>query len=207
MPDLAYLLEPRHTWNLGALVDEANRLLPEVLVLPGSSRAKEAITGRTVRYYTSEGLLDPPEKDWREARYTGRHLLQLLVARKLLAQGHTLRTIAPELRRMGNLELLELLQRPAQVVLQPASSNPALEYLQQIRLPAQPPPSPAPRSSAASSETLRRVRVKDGLELLVEENHPLPQSPAEWQTLLEEIRKALETLASSSPTPRRKPRY
>jgi hypothetical protein len=43
------------------------------------------------------------------------------------------------------LELLELLQRPAQVVLQPASSNPALEYLQQIRLPAQPPPSPAPR--------------------------------------------------------------
>ncbi|GIW24148.1 MerR family transcriptional regulator [Meiothermus sp.] len=203
MPDLVYLLEPHHTWNLGALVDEANRLLPEVL--PGSSRAKEAITARTVRYYTSEGLLDPPEKDWREARYTGRHLLQLLVARKLLAQGHTLRTIGPELRRMDNLELLELLQQPTQVVLQPASSNPALEYLHQIRPSAQPLFLMDPHPSAPPSETLHRVRVKDGLEILVEENHPLPQSPAEWQTLLEEIRKALETLAAPGPTSRRKP--
>ncbi|MCS7195359.1 MAG: MerR family transcriptional regulator [Meiothermus sp.] len=184
MPDLAYLLEPHRTWGLEELVEEANRLLPQVL--PEAGRGKEAVSGRTVRYYTSEGLLDPPARDWREARYSGRHLLQLLLARKLLAQGHTLRTLAPELRKRSTEELLALLQQPTQVVLRPA--NPALEYLERLA-------AAAPRPRPAGPEPFWRVRVREGLEVWLAEDYPLPQSPAEWQALLEEIGRALQSVS------------
>lgn len=202
MSDLTRLLEPTLEWSLEELVREANALLPEVLP-EEAGRTGGDVSSRTVRYYTSEGVLDPPGRSWREARYGGRHLLQLLVARKLLAEGYTIRALVPEVRKQTDLELLALLQRPMQVTLKAVpSGNAALDYLDALEVPS---PKAARLSSTRSRspqssqphESVRRLRLGAGLELLVDEDYLLPRSAAEWQTLLEEVEAALRSLQST----------
>lgn len=61
--------------------------IDELCALSGVSR-------RTVRFYTQKGLLDPPEGERRGARYTRRHLEQLLLIRKWQAAGVSLERIS-----------------------------------------------------------------------------------------------------------------
>lgn len=68
--------------------------LDELLAI-ASNRLNEAITPRTVRLYTTEGLIDRPHKDGRRAVYSRRHLLQLLLIRSLAKRGLSLAAIAP----------------------------------------------------------------------------------------------------------------
>ena len=67
----------------------ANDLLPQFLPEEKAhTRVREEVTSRLIRHYTSQGLLDEPLKEGRVARYTYRHLLQLLVVRRLLTEGY-----------------------------------------------------------------------------------------------------------------------
>lgn len=54
---------------------------------------------RTLRYYVQVGLLDPPEGKGRGARYTPRHVEQLLQIRKWQLAGLSLERIAEVMRR------------------------------------------------------------------------------------------------------------
>lgn len=54
---------------------------------------------RTLRYYVQIGLLDPPEGKARGARYTGRHVEQILQIRKWQLAGLSLERIAEVTRR------------------------------------------------------------------------------------------------------------
>lgn len=65
--------------------------IEELCTLTGVAR-------RTVRFYTQKGLLDPPEGERRGARYTHRHLEQLLLIRKWQAAGVSLERIGRLLR-------------------------------------------------------------------------------------------------------------
>jgi DNA-binding transcriptional MerR regulator len=71
---------------------------------------------RTVRYYVQIGLVDRPDGETRAARYTARHLEQLLLIRKWSAAGLSLDAIgallhgqpapiAPPPRRPGSIEV------------------------------------------------------------------------------------------------------
>jgi DNA-binding transcriptional MerR regulator len=51
---------------------------------------REAINERLIRYYVQEGLLSPPDRQGREAHFKCRHLIELLLARKLINEGWTL---------------------------------------------------------------------------------------------------------------------
>jgi DNA-binding transcriptional MerR regulator len=51
---------------------------------------REAINERLIRYYVQEGLLSPPDRQGREAHFKYRHLIELLLARKLINEGWTL---------------------------------------------------------------------------------------------------------------------
>ena len=61
---------------------------------------------RTLRYYVQIGLLDAPEGTGRWARYTPRHVEQVLQIRKWQLAGLSLERIAEVMRRPGTDQLL-----------------------------------------------------------------------------------------------------
>ncbi len=97
---------------------------------------------RLVRHYASLGLLDENVREGREARYGFRHLLQLLLVRRLLTEGYPAAVIAKLIAGKGDAELRALLQGGASVSATPA--NPALDFLARVRRRAVLPPTAAP---------------------------------------------------------------
>lgn len=133
-------------------MQQVNQLLPAFL--PPASEADEPIGPRLVRYYTSEGVVDRPERQGREARYSYRHLLQVLLVRRLLQEGYGLSAIAPLLQTKTNSELEGFLQGGIQLSLETA--NPALAFLQSLhsRSARHPPGQPQAKSSPHSTPPL-----------------------------------------------------
>jgi DNA-binding transcriptional MerR regulator len=69
---------------------------------------------RTLRYYTTLGLLDrPAEMKGRTALYGFRHLLQLVAIKRLQAQGRSLADIQARLINAGDEEMARLAELPA----------------------------------------------------------------------------------------------
>lgn len=66
-----------------ALLDRFERKMP-------TRRAVERVDARTVRFYTSEGVLDPPTKSGRKAVYRPRHVLALLAIKSCQSKGLSL---------------------------------------------------------------------------------------------------------------------
>ncbi len=211
-------------WTLEEFVEVVNELLPQFLPLPeGETRILEAVNPRLVRHYTTQGLLDKPQRSGREVRYGYRHLLQLLLLRRLLMEGYGSGAIERLSLSQSNAELEALLQGGVQ--LKAETANPALAFLQQIqqrqqnldaaapspplaqtdpRIPpsaaapaAATPPSAAPAAPQTvpnKSQRWLRVEVLPGLELHIREDFVYPSSPYEQQNLQQLIADQLSIL-------------
>ncbi|PZV12769.1 MAG: MerR family transcriptional regulator [Leptolyngbya sp.] len=199
---LQQLAQSSPNWSLDELVQVANELLPQFLPEErAQSRIREEVTPRLIRHYTSLDMLDEPLKEGREARYTYRHLLQVLLVRKLLTEGYGSSAIGQFAKAKTNSELENLLQGGVQLTVTPA--NPALAYLQQIQqrtgeranasentLTGQAPNAPTPDPLPTPSQWLR-IEILPGLELHVRQDFVSPSSSQEQQTLLQLISSAL----------------
>lgn len=211
MKTLQQLALEEPNWSLEELVQVANELLPQFLPEEKAhTRVREEVTPRLIRHYASQGMLDEPLKEGREARYLYRHLLQLLLLRRLLAEGYGASAIDKLAISKTNAELEELLQGGVQLTVTPA--NPALAFLQQVQQrkiapasssprlspPAVPPISPAAPSlgDASTPSQWTRVEVLPGLELHIRHDFVYPSSTQEQQTLLQLIRQILLTFAA-----------
>jgi DNA-binding transcriptional MerR regulator len=116
------------------------------------ARVSAAPDARTVRYYTTLGLLDRPRIEGRQARYGERHLLQLLAIKALQAFDLPLADIQQRLYGRGDAELKALIESlAAEARAKPAAAPPALR--------------------------LREVAVEPGVRLIVEEGWR-PRDPA-----------------------------
>lgn len=147
-PDLSALREG--AWSLDELVDHANRLLAEVLPKDASGRVAEGVNPRLVRHYATQGLVDEPLKEGREARYLYRHLLQLLVVRRLLAEGHTSALAKRVIEGRADEELESLLAGHLTVQLVPERPlDERATFLRRVRARAGLDPAPAPASTPA----------------------------------------------------------
>jgi DNA-binding transcriptional MerR regulator len=74
---------------------------------------RETLTERTIRYYTTLGLVDPPaEKRGLRAMYGRRHLLQLLAIKRLQTEGLTLQEIQERLQALTNARLEQIARVP-----------------------------------------------------------------------------------------------
>lgn len=62
--------------------------------------ARSGFAARTIRFYTSRGMLPQPERRGRSAYYTGDHLARLELVRELQAHGFTLTAIESYLSRL-----------------------------------------------------------------------------------------------------------
>jgi DNA-binding transcriptional MerR regulator len=83
--------------------------------------------GRTLRYYTSLGLLDPPQIERRQARYGPQHVLQATLVKALQNQGYSLAQIQQRLFGLTAAELQTLLE---QVPKLPQQKFKALHWLE-----------------------------------------------------------------------------
>ena len=179
MSNLRTHFADREALTLDELVNEANELLPTYLPSgAGSARVKSDVNPRLVRHYTSEGLLDEPLKEGREARYEYRHLLQLLIVRRLLAEGFSATAIGNLARKKSTPELEELLEGGVQLEVKPQTpiARDAVDFLLSIRQGSPAPSSPAPTPPSPRSQptpqliqesSWDRYVLMEGLELHV----------------------------------------
>lgn len=87
----------------------------ELATLPGppSARVREVPDKRTIRYYTTLGLLDrPAEMRGRIAYYGRRHLMQLVAIKRLQASGLSLVDIQKRLAGVSDAALARLADLP-----------------------------------------------------------------------------------------------
>ncbi|MGD1906947.1 MAG: MerR family transcriptional regulator [Leptolyngbyaceae cyanobacterium] len=220
MSILQQIAQANPEWDLEGFVQKVNALLPAYLPEDGD-RATDGVNPRLVRSYTTQGVVDRPQRQGREARYHYRHLLQVLLVRRLLNEGYGTAAIQPITSAKATPELEALLQGGLQLTVETA--NPALAFLQSVQArgsqasppPAAPMPSPAPRaapqarskavpraaSKAAQPVRWQRVEVLPGLEIQVREDFIPPSTPQEHENLLQLIAQTLTPLLSRRSDP------
>jgi DNA-binding transcriptional MerR regulator len=185
---------------LTILIVISNEMLPRYLPIDkGNAKVRELVSQRLVRHYTAIGMLDGPHKLCREPRYSYRHLLQLLVVRRMLSEGYGAKAIGNLARSNDNAGLEALLRGGAK--LEVTIANPALAYLDDIqhRISMN---SPLKKSyalklqkqpvKASTATQWTRVEVTPGLEINISNGFSPPKSPEELQTLQKYITRILE---------------
>lgn len=176
--------------NLGLadFVDLANGLLPDYLPEQiQDQRVRGEVSPRLVRHYATQGLLEEPKKVGREARYSYRHLLQLLLIRRLLAEGHSSTSIDTLTTTHDDRELENLLSGGAEISVKPANS--ALAFLQGL---SKKTPTPKPSIQAPSGQRWSRFEIAPGLELHQSDNFRYPSSPEAQEQLLQKLHQLMK---------------
>lgn len=168
MVSLSEIAKENPRWSLEDFVLVTNQFLPQYLPLTkNNTRIREEINPRLVRHYTSQGMLDEPLKSGKFAVYTYRHLLQLLVVRRLLSEGIGSNAIDHLAIQKSNDELESLLTGGVQLEITPA--NPALSYQQ--------------KSNSRLSRVAEATATQEDYILgssLAAESSPAPLNPQPW---------------------------
>jgi DNA-binding transcriptional MerR regulator len=162
---------------------------------PPNDRVREVPDERTIRYYTTLGLIDrPAAMSGRTALYGRRHLLQLVAIKRLQAKGLSLAEIQTELLGLADPTLARLARVPAEaeapaavanstrVRRQPARRRRADTFWRDMPAPPARGRADADGSLAASASgneangvpvTYQGIPVSDELTLLVASRRPL----------------------------------
>src|SRR5262245_20279686 len=100
-------------WTLDDLSARVALALAEDYDGQPSGRARDVPDRRSIRYYTTLGLLDrPTEMRGRTAHYGRRHLLQLVAIKRMQARGLSLAEIQERLLGLPNSRLESLAELP-----------------------------------------------------------------------------------------------
>src|SRR5512140_1868708 len=129
-------------------------------------RVAAAPDARTIRYYTTLGLIDRPTLAGREARYGERHLLQLLTIKVMQSFSRPLADIQTQLYGRSNRELQAII----------ASSSRSMAA--------------RPRINTAAIRWLE-IPIEPGLKLMVQEGS---KSTVDMRSLLDRIAAALTSI-------------
>jgi DNA-binding transcriptional MerR regulator len=194
------------TWTLQDLAALAARALGDGNASQANGRVREIPDARTIRYYTTIGLLDRPA-GWRgrTALYARRHLLQLVAIKRLQAEGLSLVETQERLLGLPDRQLARLARVPAEVlesgppvfpaILPPPDERPAgptrraeaFWKAAPARISAPPAENPEPRP-------LQALEFGPGATLLFSAARPL--TPADVQSLRDAAGPLLDTLGN-----------
>src|SRR5437016_14536758 len=104
---------PAQLWTIDELGTQAALALSVDYAGSPNGRVREVPDRRTIRYYTTLGLLDrPAEMRGRTALYGRRHLLQLVAIKRLQAQGQSLSEIQGRVIGLSNSALERIAASP-----------------------------------------------------------------------------------------------
>jgi DNA-binding transcriptional MerR regulator len=105
-----------YPWTLDGLSARVALALAVDYAGSANGRVRDVPDVRTIRYYTTLGLLDRPgELRGRTALYGRRHLLQLVAIKRLQAQGLTLQQVQERLLGLTDGDLERIARLPAEV--------------------------------------------------------------------------------------------
>jgi DNA-binding transcriptional MerR regulator len=168
----------RQDLTIEELTALAARLLTEIAPRQTRYKVVERPDVRTIRYYVAQRLL-PPAVSYAggRARYSGTHLLRLLMIKKMQAEHQTLQQIARALERISDEQLLEAL----------ATASPPAAAVVARRASLRVVPSPRPRSWDAA--TVSRLVLLPGVTI------DLPDSYLDDDARRRALADELETLA------------
>lgn len=146
---------PAGGWTLDELVELANSLLPRFLPADiADARLRGQVNPRLVRHLTTLGLIRDPEREGREARYHGPHLLELLAVRRLLAEGHSTSSCRRLLKGAEMEDLVHIIESGSQSL-----RGCGFDGRQSRTAGERPPPAP-PGAASSPLEFLQRVRER-----------------------------------------------
>jgi DNA-binding transcriptional MerR regulator len=151
-------------WTLAELADRAAGALSSGYGGQRSARVSDVPDIRSIRYYTTLGLLDrPAEMRGRTALYGQRHLWQLVAIKRRQAAGCTLAEIQQELAGAPDSTLQRLADLPDEGFwrrVPPATAAPA-------RPPAHPPAAAAPKRPPSDPLAYQAVPLDSGAIVLI----------------------------------------
>lgn len=108
---LLHLPEPGVT--VDELAHRANVILSMADLALADGRTASRIDTRTVRFYQTLGLIPKPEYEGRRALYSTTHLLRLIAAKQLQAEGYSLAQIQASLPARPDKQLLKAISNAA----------------------------------------------------------------------------------------------
>ncbi len=157
------------TLTLEELSEEVGQLLTRYALLGAQqdNRVSAVPDARTIRYYTTLGLIDRPKIIGRQAHYGRRHVLQILAIKSLQAINLPLSEIQTRLYGRNDAELEAMLTSLA-------------EFWEQKK---------TDKKEAAKATTWHEIAVEPGVKVLIQEGW---QSQQEIEATLKRIRTALE---------------
>lgn len=148
-------------YTLDELVARLAAEIDEAALEPTNGQVQAVPDRRTLRYYTTLGVLDRPELSGRQAFYGRRHLLQALAIKRLQAEGLGLAAVQRRLAGLPDAELAAV-ARPAGTAARPerfwAGAPAAAPPAGRPRGtgPALPPSAPVPAPAAPGTRAPRR---------------------------------------------------
>jgi DNA-binding transcriptional MerR regulator len=182
------MTQPDSPFTIAELAAQAAAALAAQPVGRFNGRIREIADVRTLRYYTTLGLLDRPSR-WvgRTAYYGQRHLLQLVSIKRLQAKGQSLAKIQARLLNASSEELARLAELPAEIpsptsiaesaerVPAPAESEPAHAFWKvrpAAQAAAEQPASEAGRAQPVKGEGSMEILIDPRLALLLTAARP-----------------------------------
>jgi hypothetical protein len=185
-------------WGLRDLSAVSGAILEASAVVPVNAAAASRPSERTIRFYVMRGLVSPPEGRGTAAVYSYRHLLQVLAVKLRQMEGATLETIAREAAGFTG----DVIERRVAVALGASLVPPG--GLRLLRDPgtARGRVGRALQGWFAVPETLdpsgpascRRIPVAPGVEVLIDEEHPLLRTGVEAAAIADALRERLARL-------------
>lgn len=170
------MVAERRSYSLNELCNEVARLLKErgLMGVQQDQRVSAAPDRRTIRYYTTLGILDRPEIEGRQARYNDRHVMQLVSIKSLQSVALPLSEIQSLLYGLTDDELDHVIDNVAE----------SIRVKQRLL-----------KKETFKPTVWREIVIEPGLKLLATED---------WQPELEDslihdrVKAALEVLRSQS---------
>lgn len=99
--------------SLADVASLVNARLDELETRQPTRRAVERVDGRTVRFYTAKGVIEPPVREGRNAWYSARHVLALLAVKACQSRGLSLTQITALVRDASDASLQRLIEASA----------------------------------------------------------------------------------------------
>jgi DNA-binding transcriptional MerR regulator len=150
-------------WTLDELCEQVSKRLTEDAPGPLDGRVREVPDQRTLRYYTTLGLIDrPAEMRGRTAYYGSKHLWQILAIKRLQARGLSLTDIQQSLLGLDE----PALQRLAGVNEEAKSRKRKSE--REAFWSAAPAPAETKEAETTNAKIMQGVPLGDGVVLLIE---------------------------------------
>lgn len=193
-------------WSLRDLSSLAGGILEASNVVPLNAAARARPSERTIRFYVARGLVHPPEGRGTAATYSYRHLLQVLAIKLRQMEGATLDQLVQEfqgltgdvIERRVAAALGASLPAPAQLSLRPTLGGSRGKVGRAVQTRAANAGGPA----RARFSAVRRLVVAPGLELTIDEQHPLFRTHPDPEALALLLQRAVQQLLPDTrPTP------